>query len=209
MPIRVVLVDDHPLVLHGLEQLLQSGPEFEVLAACGSASAGLEAVHALRPDVVILDLKLPGEEGLDLLRQLNPVERPAVVVLTASQNEDEWLAAASLGAKGVVLKATAPRVLEDCIRTVHAGGSHLTVGDLDLSKRLADRETAETELSAKLTPRELEIVKLVAGRHDNQEIAERLSISVGTVKIHLHHVYDKLNLSGRRELLDHLRSRQY
>ncbi len=129
-------------------------------------------------------------------------------MLTASQDEDELLDAARLGARGIVLKAMAPRVLEDCIRTVYAGGQLLNVDGVDLSKRLAERQTVETELGTSLTPRELEIVRLVAAHLDNQEIAERLSITVGTVKIHLHHIYDKLQLRGRHELQLYLRSRQ-
>ena len=209
MPISLVLLDDHPVVLNGLEQLFQSDPDFEVLATCATADDGLKAVESLSPDVLILDLKLHDESGLDVLRRLDGGKRPAVVVLTASQDEDELLDAARLGARGIVLKAMAPRVLEDCIRTVHAGGQHLNVDGVDLSRRLAERQTAEAELSRLLTPRELEIVRLIAARFDNQEIAARLSISMGTVKIHLHHIYDKLQLSGRRELQLHLRSKQY
>src|SRR5213596_735819 len=101
MTIRIVLIDDHPLVLHGLKQLLQSGSEFEVLAACGTAAEGIKAVESLQPDVVVLDLKLPDIEGLDVLRLLNP-KTVRVVVLTASVEEDEWLDAARLGARAVV-----------------------------------------------------------------------------------------------------------
>ncbi len=208
MAIRIVLIDDHPLVLNGLEQLLQSGSEFKVVAACETAAAGIEAVASLRPDVVVLDLKLPDGDGFDVLRLLNP-KNVGIVVLTASLDENEWLDAARLGARAVVLKATAPRVLEECIRTVHAGGYELRVGDVDLSKRLTDRRAAESELASLLTPRELEIVRLVATGLDNQEIAGRLSISVGTAKIHLHHVYDKLQLGGRRDLQLYLRNKQY
>jgi DNA-binding NarL/FixJ family response regulator len=209
MAISLVLVDDHPLVLNGLQQVLQSEPDFEVLAACGTAADGLNAVEALHPDVLVLDLKLPGQDGLDVLRRLDPNRPPAVVVLTASHDEEELLDAARLGARGIVLKAMAPRVLEDCIRTVHAGGRRLSVDGIDLSKRLVERQTAETELGNLLTPREVEIVRLVAARFDNQEIAARLSITVGTVKIHLHHVYDKLQLKGRRDLQMYLRNKQY
>jgi len=208
MAISIVLVDDHPLVLHGLEQLLHSGSEFEVLATCGTAAEGIKAVESLRPDVVVLDLKLPDSDGLDVLRLLDP-RAVRVVVLTASVDEDEWLDAARLGARAVVLKAMAPRILEDCIRTVHAGCYELRVGDVDLSKRLTDRRAAESELSTLLTPREMEIVRLVASGLDNQQIAARLSISVGTAKIHLHHVYDKLQLGGRRDLQLYLRNKQY
>lgn len=208
MAIRVILIDDHPLVLHGLKQLLQSGSEFEVVAACGTATEGISAVQSLQPNVVVLDLKLPDIEGLDVLRLLNPKTVP-IVVLTASVDEDEWLAAAGLGARAVVLKAMAPRILEECIRTVHAGGYELRVGDVDLSKRLSERRAAESALATMLTPREMEIVRLVASGLDNHQIAARLSISVGTAKIHLHHVYDKLQLGGRRDLQLYLRDRQY
>jgi DNA-binding NarL/FixJ family response regulator len=208
-PIRLVLVDDHPMILSGLEQLLKSEGDFEILAKCATASEGLIALESLHPDVLILDLKLSDSNGLEVLRQLNPNERPSVVVLTASHDEDELLDAARLGARGIVLKAMAPRVLEECIRTVHSGGSHLNVDGLDLSQRLADRQDIERELTEVLTPRELEIVRLIAARFDNQEIAERLSITVGTVKIHLHHIYEKLQVDGRRGLQVFLRSRQY
>jgi DNA-binding NarL/FixJ family response regulator len=209
MPTTIVLVDDHPIVLDGLEQLLSSGAEFQVIARCGTAAEGLSAAQSLDPDVVVLDLSLPDQNGLSVLRTLQSAPRPAVVVLTASHDEEELLAAVRLGARGVVLKAMAPRVLEDCIRTVHAGGQWLRVEGVDLSERLAHRREVETELSAFLTPRELEILGLAAAGLDNDEIADRLAISVGTTKIHLHHVYDKLKLNGRRELQQYLTARQY
>jgi two-component system, NarL family, nitrate/nitrite response regulator NarL len=208
MSIRVILVDDHPLVLKGLEQLLDSSSDFEVLAACGTASEGLAAIEAHRPDVVVLDLKLPGEDGLSVLRRLKS-DGPPVVVLTASQDEDELLDAARLGARGIVLKAMAPRMLEDSIRGVHAGELRLNVEGVDLAARLTQRQQVEAELSETLTPRELEIVRLVALHLDNQELSDRLQISVGTVKIHLHHIYEKLNVRGRHELQVFLRERMY
>ena len=103
----------------------------------------------------------------------------------------------------------APRVLEDCLRTVHAGGWSLSVDGVDLANRLTQRQNVEEELERVLTPRELEILRLVAVRLDNQEIANRLTISVGTVKIHLHHVYEKLQLRGRHDLQIYLRERLY
>jgi DNA-binding NarL/FixJ family response regulator len=209
MPTTIVLVDDHPIVLDGLEQLLSSGNEFQVIARCTTAAEGLSAAQSLNPDVVVLDLSLPDQNGLSVLRTLQSAPRPAVVVLTASEDEEELLAAVRLGARGVVLKAMAPRVLEDCIRTVHAGGQWLRVEGVDLSERLAHRREVEADLSAFLTPRELEILGLAAAGLDNDEIADRLAISVGTTKIHLHHVYDKLKLNGRRELQQYLTARQY
>lgn len=209
MPITVVMVDDHPLVLAGLEQLLRGEPEFDVLATCTNIEDGWQAVTTHRPELLVLDLMLPDGGGLSLLRRLEGAPSPAVVVLTAVQEEEAWLDAAKLGARGIVLKATAPRVLEDCLRAVHRGETWLHVGDVDLSERLAQRVDAEAGLERALTPRERDVVRLVAQRLDNLEIAERLSISVGTVKIHLHHVYDKLQLQGRQDLLRYLREKRY
>ena len=207
--IRLVLIDDHPLVLNGLAQLLASDPEFQVVAMCGTAADGLRAVEALQPDVVLLDLALPDDSGLNVLRRLNPASRPAVVVLTASQDEGELLDAARLGARGIVLKAMAPRVLEDCVRAVHGGARQLVLNDEVLAQRLEERRAAEQELERLLTSREIEILRLVALRLDNQQVATRLGISIGTVKIHLHHIYAKLRLDGRPQLLQYLRDKRY
>lgn len=209
MPMNLVLVDDHPLMLAGLTQLLRAEPDFDILATCGTVEEGLDAVSKYQPDVLVLDLKLGEDDGLSLLSRLARDARPAVVILTAAEDENIWLKAAQLGARGIVLKATAPRVLEDCLRAVHRGETWLNVGGVDLSMRLAQREAAEAELESLLTPRELEVVRLVALGADNQEISDRLSISLGTVKIHLHHVYDKLRLSGREALLQLLRDKSY
>jgi DNA-binding NarL/FixJ family response regulator len=209
MPMNLVLVDDHPLMLAGLTQLLRAEPDFDILATCQTVEEGLDAVSKYQPDVLVLDLKLGEDDGLSLLSRLARDSRPAVVILTAAEDENIWLKAAQLGARGIVLKATAPRILEDCLRAVHRGETWLNVGGVDLSMRLAQREAAEAELESLLTPRELEVVRLVALGADNQEISDRLSISLGTVKIHLHHVYDKLRLSGREALLQLLRDKSY
>ena len=209
MPMNLVLVDDHPFMLAGLEQLLRAEPDFDILATCATVEEGWDAVAKYQPDVLILDLTLGEDDGLSLLRRLAPAVRPAVVILTASEDENIWLNAARLGARGIVLKATAPRVLEDCLRAVHRGERWLNVGGVDLSARLAQREAAEAELEHSLTPRELEVVRLVALGAENQEISDRLSITLGTVKIHLHHVYDKLQLSGRQALLRLLQEKRY
>ena len=209
MAIKLVLVDDHPLVLGGLEQLLRAEPDFEVLATCGTVAAAWEAVNSHHPDVVILDLNLPDEDGLSLLRRLDPAKPPAVVVLTASQDENLLLDAARQGARGIVLKAMAPRILEDCVRAAHNGEYRLMVNGVDLGERVQERKSVETELDRVLGRGALRIVWRVALRVGNQQIAEKLQISVGTVKIHLHHVYDKLNLQGRHDLQVFLRDKGY
>ena len=195
----------------GLEQLLSSGTDFQVLAACSSIEEGYKAVMTHSPDVLVLDSMLPpGEGGLALLGRLDSSKPPAVIILTAVQDEDLLLDAARLGARGIVLKAMAPRILEDCIRAVYQGERRLNVDGVDLSQRLLDRQRVEKDLSEQLTPRELEILgRPVALKLENQEIASRLTITVGTVKIHLHDVFDKLHVNGRHELLQLLRDKRY
>jgi DNA-binding NarL/FixJ family response regulator len=124
-------------------------------------------------------------------------------------SESRHSSALIFGARGIVLKAMGPRVLEDCIRAVHAGRRWLSVDGLDLAERLSRRQEVEAELEVVLTPRELEIARLVHLQLDNEEIAGRLSITVGTVKIHLHHVFDKLQLRGRADLQQLFREKGY
>ena len=209
MPITLVLIDDHSVVLEGLDQLLRLEPDFKVIAKCSTVTSGIRAIESLHPDVVILDLRLRLEEGFSVLRHLGSRASPAVVVLTASEDQEDLLEAARLGARGIVLKAVAPRTLERCIRTVHAGGEWLTVEGENLADRLVQRRNAETVMAQKLTSRELEVLRLLASHHDNEEIAQRLDLRVGTVKIHVHHVYQKLGLSGREDLRKYLTKKGY
>jgi two-component system nitrate/nitrite response regulator NarL len=197
------------VVLEGLDQLLRLEPDFKVIAKCSTVAAGIRAIETLRPDVVILDLRLRQEDGFEVLRHLGSRPSPAVVVLTASEDQEDLLEAARLGARGIVLKAVAPRTLERCIRTVHAGGEWLTVEGENLADRLAQRKGAETVMAQTLTSRELEVLRLLASHHDNEEIAQRLDLRVGTVKIHVHHVYQKLGLSGREDLQRYLKRKGY
>jgi DNA-binding NarL/FixJ family response regulator len=209
MPISLVLVDDHPFLLDGLEQLLGLDPDFQVLAKCGTAADAIRAAQTLNPDVLILDLRLREGDGFMVLRELAGQPRPAVVVLTAAENEEDLLEAARLGARGVVLKAMAPQTLEDSIRKVHAGGEWLTVEGQNLAERLARRQVVERTIADRLTTRELEVLRLLAAHYENEEIGRQLGLTIGTVKIHVHHVYRKLGVSGRPELMQYLKREGY
>ena len=209
MTTRLVLVDDHPLILSGLDQVLRAESGFEILAKCETTDEAWSAISAGHPDIVLLDLNLTGPDGYSLMRRLDPTKPPFVVILTAVSDERMLRDAVLLGARGIVLKATAPRVLETCLRTVAAGGRWLTVNGVDLDQRVAARRAIEATLRDSLTPREIEIVRLVDQDLDNESIAHRLDISVGTVKIHLHHIFDKLQLRGRQELQANLQARGY
>jgi two-component system, NarL family, nitrate/nitrite response regulator NarL len=203
MTMRLVLADDHPLFLDGLEQLLRLEPDLEVVARCIDGEEALRAVRDLKPDILLLDLHMPGKDGLAVLRELARERSPTrVVLLTAALHEDDVLEALQLGVKGVVLKEMAPRLLIQCLRKVHAGGrwveTRSTAKALD---RLLQREAGSREAAGVLTQRETEIVRLVASGLQNKEIAQRLAITEGTVKVHVHSIYLKLKVSNRVGLM--------
>ncbi len=202
MPIRIVLADDHPIVLHGLQQLFERHDDFQVLACCTDAAAAVAAVASHRPDVLLLDLRMPGEGGLDVLRRLavSQVSCPTVL-LTAAIRDDEVVEAVKLGTKGLVLKESSPDALIECIQRVAKGETWLQRDPMTRALRsIAERGAPAADAAAALTPREIEMVRMVAQGLRNKTIAERLSISEGTVKVHLHNIYEKLDVNGRLEL---------
>lgn len=203
MSIRLVLVDDHPVVLHGLQGLFERHVDFDVVATCTSGDRALEAVRRLQPDVIVLDLRLPGLSGLDVLRTLAAEKIPCrAVLLTAAIDDRQASDVVRLGARGIVLKESPPEMLVDCVRRVHAGEEWIEQEVLARAAGQALRgATALREAARNLTPREIEIVRMVVQGLKNRAVAESLSISEGTVKIHLHHIYEKLGIDGRLELV--------
>lgn len=201
-PARVVLADDHPIVLDGLEQLFRFEPDFEVVARCRNGDETLRSVRELRPDLLLLDIKMPGQDGLDVLRALRDEDIPTkVVLLTAALNDDQLVEAVRLGVRGVILKETAPRLLTTALREVQAGRQWLEGGPVSRAlRKLVQREEGTREAEKVLTPRELEIVRMAGKGLRNREIAERLFITEGTVKIHFHNIYQKLEITGRLDL---------
>jgi DNA-binding NarL/FixJ family response regulator len=201
--IRIIVADDHPLVLTGLHHLLGEHPDFEVLDRCVTGAEAIAAVHRHRPDILVLDLHLPDMGGLDVVRALPKLEpRLRVVLLTAQIHEDQLIEALRLGVRGVVLKEMTTKLLVQCLRRVHAGGQWLEKDSAARAMaKLVRREAGARELALLLTPREIAIARLVATACSNKEIAERLFISDGTVKTHLHNIYEKLKVSRRAELI--------
>lgn len=209
MPIRLVIADDHPFVLRGLESVLGAEPNIEIVWRCGDGVAALEALEQHRPDVLILDIRMPELDGLGVLRAIAAKGiATRVVLLTAAIDEDEVLSAIRLGVAGVVLKEMAPQLLVQCVRTVYAGGQWLERRSITLAlERVLQREAVQHRLAEVLTPREVDIVRLVAQGRRNKAIARELSISEGTVKIHVHNIYEKLGLDSRIALSDFARDR--
>lgn len=200
MTIRLVLADDHPVVLAGLEALFRASNEFAVLACCPDGPTALEAIRRHRPDIAVLDIRMPIANGLDVVRRINEERLPTrVVLLTIEIDDVQALEAVRLGVRGVLLKHMASRLLKECVRKVHAGGFWVEQESL---RRLVGRLLSEASAPEKaLTPTEDKIVRLVCEHARNKEIAERLQITESTVKNHLHAVYTKLNVTSRKGLL--------
>jgi DNA-binding NarL/FixJ family response regulator len=151
---------------------------------------------------MVLDLRMPGQSGIDVLRAVQAEKlRCRVVLLTAALRDAEAAEIAKLGAKGLVLKESAPEVLVSCVRKVHQGEQWFDRATMARAFDRVVRSGAAAPSGAALTPRELEIVRMIAQGLRNREIGQRLFISEGTVKIHLHNTYEKLGVDGRLELL--------
>jgi DNA-binding NarL/FixJ family response regulator len=208
--IRLVLADDHPIVLDGLETLFRLEPDFEIAARCVNGEETLVAVRRHRPDVLLLDIHMPRKDGLAVLRDLQRDKMSTkVVLLAAVLEEEEVLEALRLGVRGMVLKELAPQMVVQCVRKVHAGEhwleKHAVTRVVD---SLLRRQAGEREAANVLTPREIEMVGMVARGLRNKEMSQRLAISEGTVKIHLHHIYRKLKVENRVELILYAQSKR-
>jgi DNA-binding NarL/FixJ family response regulator len=198
----VALADDHPLVLRGLAQLIATRPQFEIVATATDGNAAIDDIRRHAPDVAVLDVNMPKLSGLDVLRAA-VAERLAtrIVFLTASLTDERMLQAVTLGIYGIVLMDSAPVSLLDCLDQVVAGGRWLAADLVQsaLMRETARRRTGRGPIEA-LTTREAEVMRLVTSGLSNKQVARQLALSEGTVKIHLHNVYRKLNLGSRTAL---------
>src|SRR5947209_6480714 len=211
--IRIVVADDHPIFRDGLCKLLALEEDFEVVAQASDGRQVLEVLQQLEPDILLLDLKMPGLDGLATLQRLQAVRnKTRVIVLTASDDKNEFVQAMKLGTSGIVLKQTATELLIKSIRKVHAGeiwlDSHTTaavirqfVANEELPPPPVQQAAPQRDRErSPLSQREREIVALVAQGFKNKEMAEKMFISEQTVKNHLHNIFDKLGVSDRLEL---------
>jgi DNA-binding NarL/FixJ family response regulator len=202
--IRLALADDHPLVLEGLAHLFEQEPDLEVVARCSNGEAALRALRDQRPDILIIDLSMPGLSGVDVLRRM--AEEGAVtrvILLTGDVGEEDLLEAIRLGVRGVLLKEAAPDLLVRSVRAVHAGERRLEGGLASRAlERLLAREVDRQQAGTAPSRREAELIRLVSQGLRNKEIAARLGITEGTVKTHLHRLYEKLGVTSRVELVN-------
>jgi DNA-binding NarL/FixJ family response regulator len=206
--IRILIADDHLLFRDGVRKLLSAVPDFNVVAEAGHGDEVLEMTARHQPEVVLLDLTMPGQDGLVTLQRLRSAHPEVrVILLTSSEERDEMLQAVRFGTAGIVQKSTPTELLIKSIRKVHAGEMWLdrsTTAEVvrqfasknEMPKRMSGRERD----SGSLSTREREIVALVAQGYKNKEMAEKMFISEQTVKNHLHNIFDKLGVSDRLEL---------
>jgi two-component system, NarL family, nitrate/nitrite response regulator NarL len=203
--IRIVIADDHPIFRDGLRRLLDADSRFEVVGEAGDGIEAVEQVAARMPDILLLDLSMPRANGLKALQALNERRLPVrSVLLTAAIDQDETVAALQLGARGVILKESATKLLYRCLQAVAADEywvGHERVHDIVQHLRPATRNAAETATPAQmLTRRELQIVSAVVEGAGNRDIGQQFGLSEQTVKNHLSHIFDKVGVSNRLEL---------
>ena len=188
----VLLVDDHALLRTGVANIINQEPDLRVVAEAGNGLEAIDAYERHRPDVMLLDLRMPVMEGVEVVRRIRERDPAArVIVLTTYDTDDEIARALKAGAKAYVLKDIAADGLVGCIRDVLAGKTYIAPA--------AAAKLAEGVSRVQLTPREMAALKLVADGKANKEIATALDISERTVKTHLAHLFEKLGATSRTE----------
>jgi two-component system response regulator NreC len=199
--ISVVVVDDHAVVRSGLKLLLANHGDIDVVGEAGNAQDAIFRARSLKPDVILLDVVMPGKSGIDVLPQLRKESPDTKVLVLSMQDDPSYVREAfAAGASGYVLKEAADEEVVAAVREVAGGGSyvHPALGARMIAAEAAERAAAEAD---PLSEREREILRLLALGHTNQEIAQQLYISVRTAESHRAHIMQKLRLTTRAELV--------
>ena len=192
---RILLADDHPMIQAAVEAMLR-GSDYALVAKASSGNEALREIEEHDPEIVVLDIQMPDGSGLEVLRQLRSSgDNRKVVLLTASLDEAGFGEALSLKVDGLLLKTSDPALLIDCLDSVRAGDEWI---DRHLQAEAA--RTPPVRDKSLLSPRETELVKLVRQGLRNRDIAEKLGITEGSVKVYLHSVFEKTGVANRTEL---------
>lgn len=200
--IRVVVADDHPLMVRGLASLFEMEPDIRLIGQASDGDEVLKVIAQVRPDIALVNLHMPGKSGLDVAAALGETGVKTQVVLFAAQvSDEEFMQAIEHKVRGILLKSMPPRLVMQCVRIVHQGGEFL---EKNLMVRAFDRmrrhSNAQKECLNILTRREFAVVQRAMAGLSNKRIATELTVSEGTIKMHLHRAYEKLNLHGRMAL---------
>ena len=200
---RILVADDHAIFRDGLRRLLEGSDDVSIVGEASNGNEAIKLLAKLKPDILLLDLRMPEKDGLGVLEEINfDTMTTRVIVLTAAEDDRDVVRAMRLGARGVVLKQSASDLLLKSIRKVSDGeiwlDNRMTAEVIDAFKKSS--EAGQRREKPLLSDREKEIVQLVAQGFRNREIGEKLFISEQTVKNHLHNIFDKLGVSDRLEL---------
>jgi DNA-binding NarL/FixJ family response regulator len=201
---RVIIADDHELARLGLRTMLEPEPDLEVVGEAGTGREAVSLSHQLQPDLVLMDIRMPDLDGLQATRAIKEdLPGISILIVTLSEDPDYLLEALRVGAAGFVLKDASRREVVTAVRQVLSGESPLDPKlAAQLIRRLADQTAPKDEPARhgdNVTQRELEVLRLVAEGKTNAEIAHNLFISVGTVKVHVERIIDKLGVSDRTQ----------
>ena len=195
---RILLADDHPMIRTALEVLLRDS-EFDIVGMAGSADEALTEIERLNPELLLLDLKMPGGGGMEVLRRISDGGiKLRVIILTAGIDDLSLMEAKALKVRGMVLKNSDPAYLMECLDRVRQGRSWIDPELADRAKQLAEMQAGSIRPS--LAPRERQLIGYVRSGLRNREIAEKLGVTEGTVKTYLHAVFEKLGVGNRTEL---------
>jgi two-component system nitrate/nitrite response regulator NarL len=198
--INIVIADPHPVVVLGLMSILSAENDFNILASFYDGRECIQAIRNLSPDIALLDIFMPGLTGLDILAAATSEHLSTrIVFLTASAEDRDLIIAIARGAYGVILKDAPPHVLVHSLRQAAAGRRLLPLAYSD-SPRIQECQTGTDDVLTLLTERERQIVHLVSEGLSNKEVGRQLNVSDGTIKVHLHHIYQKLAISNRTAL---------
>ena len=202
-PLRILLADDHVTVRRGLKLLIEAEPDMQVIAEASDGKVAMQHAIASKPDVIVMDISMPGMNGLEATRALKQ-KQPNVVIVTLTRHSDEAYVQELLraGVAGYVLKQSAPNELIQAIRAAAAGGQYIdSTLTSRMTARLIGRADKASKPTAEITERESSVLRLIAAGYSNKEIAAQLSLSVKTVEAHKANAMKKLGLRGRIDIV--------